>query len=253
MNRRPFPLSSLVRTPAIVLAAAVLALSACGGDDGGAGGVADTTTTTTTTTEALAAGEGGSDGATTTTAAPATTTTTTEATTTTTTTTTLPPTTTTTEPEPEPDPTCLVGAWVVPQDQLTRFYDALAVDAGGGELQFEIVGQMLLTFGEDTYQYLPDFFLQVEVAGLTGTGDVSGSITGSYTVADGIITTSNESNDTRLTIDVMGQSIDGTDILNSILASAPINSAPYECVGEDLVIGFETGSGRIPITLSPVG
>lgn len=248
-------MSSPVRTPAVVLAAAVLVLAACGGGDGAAGGVADTTTTTT---EAFAAGDGGSGGGTTTTTAPATTTTEATTTTSTTTSTTLPPT-TTTEPEPEPDPidpTCLVGRWVVPEEQLTRFYDALAGDGGaaaGGDVQFEVLGQMLLTFGETTYEYLPDFILQVQVTGLTGTGDVTGSITGSYTASDGIIMTSSEVNATRLTINVMGQTIDGTDILNSILASAPINAAPYRCADGQLEIDFDTGSSRIPITLSPAG
>lgn len=215
-------MSSPVRTPAIVLAAAVLVVAACGGGDGAAGGVADTTTEASTTTS-----------------------------------TTLPPT-TSTEPEPDPiDPTCLVGRWVVPEEQLTRFYDALAPDwgaAAGGDVQFEVLGQVLLSFGEATYEYLPDFIIeQLPWAGVTGTGDVTGSIVGRYTASDGIIMTSWEVNTTRLTINVRGQTLDAAHIRNSILSSAPINAAPYRCADGQPEIDFDTGSGRIPITLSPAG
>lgn len=228
----------------IGIAALLVAVSACGGGDGAAGGVADTTTTTTTTTTEA---------------------TTTTSTTSTTTSTTLPPPTITNEPGPGSDPSdpaCLVGRWVVPEEQLARFYDALAPDwgapdwsaAAGGDVQFEVLGQVLLSFGEATYEYLPDFIIEeLPWAGVTGTGDVTGSMVGRYTASDGIIMTSWEANTTRLTIDVMGRTLDAAHIRNSILASAPINAARYRCADGQMEIDFDTGSGRIPITLSPAG
>ena len=68
-----------------------------------------------------------------------------------------------------------------------------------------------------------------------------------------MITTSQEVSDIAVTVTVSGVTVDGTDLTNSFLADAPINSAPYECGAEGPVIQFSTGEGNptVPMQLIP--
>lgn len=204
-----------------------LAVAACGGGSGV--DVADATTTTASgaiaTTATSEPPPTGPDDATT---AP----------------TTAPPTTA----PPEPDGACLVGEWFVPELEMNRYYDALAVGVEG--LSFNVLGGTRLTFTEDTYEWAPDFVLQLTVAGLGGTGDVSGTITGTYSASDGVVTTSSEVNDLSITVVVAGQTMDGGEVVEAFLADAPINEAPYECDDDTLVLGFETADDRTPVTFT---
>lgn len=156
----------------------------------------------------------------------------------------------TTAPEEEAaasGPECLIGDWYITQEQMQSFYDAVSA---ANELAITIDGGSGLAFTESTYTYTPEFTLRLTVAGLEGTGTITGGISGDYTADESTITTAHEVSDVTLTVDVAGQVIDGTDQFGAILASAPINSAPYECGAEGPVIQFDTGSGRVPIQLT---
>lgn len=238
----------------------VLTLAACGGDDDDAGGGAidavtttapDTTAaetavpettapaTTTSTTVALVAGGSSAD-----TTAPAPTT---AAPTTGPAPTTAPP--TTVAPAPGE---CLVGNWVITQDEMNAFYDTLeaTVDA---PLDITVSGQTALDMTADTYVYTANFGLTVEVAGQGGDGQSTGTVSGTYSAADGVIVTTLGSSDLNVIISVMGQTIDGSSMANGLLNSVPINDSPYDCSGPTPVIMFETADPgvRHPVTLTP--
>ena len=146
---------------------------------------------------------------------------------------------------------CLVGEWVVTQDEMNAFYDAVEANVDG--VTFEIIGEAGLTFTETQYVWGPDFDLTLTVAGLEGNGVAGGSISGTYTTADGVITTTLESSEMTMQISMGGTVMDASDIGNDFMTSVPINDAPYSCETGVPVIDFETGDGtpRHPVTLIP--
>lgn len=144
---------------------------------------------------------------------------------------------------------CLVGDWVIAEDQMDAFYGQIAAESGNG-LAFDVEGDTALTFTETTYEYLPRFSLVLEIAGQSGRGDVTGSVRGDYTAADGVLTTENDTSDLALQVEVGGVSMDGSELGNSIIASQPINDVTYTCVSGAPVIDFKTVDSTIPITLT---
>ncbi len=150
-------------------------------------------------------------------------------------------------PEEVTGPDCLIGDWYIAQDQLQAFYDGLSAETGG--LAFTIDGGTGLSFTDTTFAYTPEFTLRLEIAGIAGTGTIVGAIAGGYTADDTTITTSQETSDVVLTVDVGGTVQDGAGLFDSFLASSPINSSPYECTAAGPVIQFSTGENRVPVQL----
>ncbi|MBN9605394.1 MAG: hypothetical protein J0G30_02145 [Actinomycetales bacterium] len=144
---------------------------------------------------------------------------------------------------------CLVGSWNIPQDQMNTFYDAVEAE-NGGDLTFDVVGSTDLDFTADGYVYHPDFVLNLEVAGQTGTGTVGGEVRGNYTAADGVISTDNDDSSISLVVTVAGVEMDASSLGNDIIDNAPLNSVTFQCTGDDLVIDFATGSGSVPVKLT---
>lgn len=140
-------------------------------------------------------------------------------------------------------PECLIGDWIIPQDQMQSFYDAI------DGIEFEIEGDTGLSFTATEYRYTPDFTLTLEVMGMEGSGTITGSVTGEYTADDSTITTSHEVSDVAVAVTVGGVTQDGTDAFGAFMSSAPINSAPYECGPGGPVIQFDTGDARVPVQL----
>ena len=157
------------------------------------------------------------------------------------------------EPEEEmaTGPACLIGDWYIAEDQMQNFYSALSTTNDG--LDISVEGGTGLSFTGDTYTYTPDFMIILEVSGTGGEGSITGAISGDYDASDTVITTSHEESSIAMTVTVGGVSIDGTDLTESFLNSAPINSAPYECGNDGPVIQFSTGDGNptVPIQLTP--
>jgi len=150
-------------------------------------------------------------------------------------------------PEVVSGPDCLIGDWFIAQDQLQAFYDGLSAETGG--LVFTIDGGTGLSFTDTTFAYTPEFSLRLEIAGIAGTGTIVGAIAGAYTADDATITTSQETSDVVLTVDVGGTVQDGTGLFDGFLASSPINSSPYECTTAGPIIQFSTGENRVPVQL----
>lgn len=152
-------------------------------------------------------------------------------------------------PTEAPDASCLVGDWRISQEQLQGFYDAVAANSDG--LSFTIEGGSGLSFTETNYTYTPDYSLLIDVAGMPGEGDLSGSIEGEYTVDDGVITTVHDESDVEFIVTVNGTTSDGTELFGSLLSGAPINDAPFSCAAEGPVIEFSTGGEtRVPVQLT---
>jgi hypothetical protein len=163
---------------------------------------------------------------------------------------------TATEPSEESAPTgpeCLIGDWYIAEDQMQEFYSA--VSESSSDFSISVSGGTGLSFSETTYTYTPDFAILLEVAGMEGKGAITGAISGDYSATDEEITTSQEVSNIAVTVTVGGTTTDGTNLTDSFLASAPINSAPYECGADGLIIQFDTGDGnpRVPIQLIPAG
>jgi hypothetical protein len=151
------------------------------------------------------------------------------------------------------DGSCLVGEWVVTEEEMNKFYDAIeaTVDA---PLTLEVEGSAPLTLGADgTYRWDPGFTLVVEVAGTVGTGEASGDITGNWSASKGVLTTASDVNALEVSITVGGVTIEGDDIANGFLNSSPINGVTYSCDGPAPVLDFKTGDPdvTVPITLTP--
>ncbi|WP_133867747.1 hypothetical protein [Ilumatobacter fluminis] len=206
----------------------------------------ETTAPAPTTTDAPSGGGGGGGAATT---APAETTTvpTTAPPTTAPAPTTVPP--TTAAPTPGE---CLVGNWVITQDEMNAFYDTLEATVGA-PLDITVSGQTLLDLTADTYLYTADFDLVVSAVGTSGEGQSSGTVSGTYTADDGVIVTTLGSSNLSVIVTVGGQTLDESAFANGLLGSVPINDAPYDCSGPTPVIMFETADPgvRHPVTLTP--
>ena len=155
---------------------------------------------------------------------------------------------------PEPDAgECLVGDWVVTEEQMDGFYSGM-MSTLEAPLTIDTVGSAPLSFAADgTYEWAPEFTLTVEVAGANGTGEVGGTITGNWTATEGVVTTSSDLNALVVSISVNGVVFDGADLANGLLNSTPINGVTYSCDGPTPVLDFKTAdpSVTVPVTLTP--
>ncbi|WP_235480743.1 hypothetical protein [Agromyces sp. Leaf222] len=145
---------------------------------------------------------------------------------------------------------CLVGDWVLADEQMQRYYDQVNADLAEYAIVYDPTGGSGLSFDEDgTYAYTPALSLSVDIAGLPAEGTLGGTLSGQYAVDGDTLTTSNDTNDLTMDVTVDGVEMDGTPVTEQILAS-PIMSAPYDCSGETPVIHFSTGASTVPLTLS---
>ena len=155
---------------------------------------------------------------------------------------------------PAPDAgECLVGDWVVTEEQMDAFYSGL-MSTLEAPLTIDTVGSAPLSFAADgTYEWAPGFTLTVEVAGASGTGEVAGTITGNWTATEGVVTTSSDLNALVVSIRVNGVAFEGADLANGLLNSTPINGVTYSCDGPAPVLDFQTSdpSVTVPVTLTP--
>jgi len=150
------------------------------------------------------------------------------------------------------DPACLIGDWRITQEQMQVFYDA--VSSGTEGLALTIDGDTGLSFTESDYVYTPEFVLRLDTAGLVGEGVTTGSIGGTWTAEDGIITTAVGDNSLSTIVTINGVTQDASDTLGAIIASDPINDAPFDCTDPNApVLQFDTGSGRVQVALTPAG
>ncbi|WP_157426768.1 hypothetical protein [Agromyces salentinus] len=145
---------------------------------------------------------------------------------------------------------CLVGDWVLTDEQMQRYYDQMNADLAEYAIVYDPSGSSGLSFAEDgTYAYTPDLSMSVDIAGLPAEATLGGTLSGQYAVDGSTVSTSNDTNELSMDVTVDGEAMDGTAVTEQILAS-PITSAPYDCSGETPVIHFSTGASTVPLTLS---
>ncbi len=151
------------------------------------------------------------------------------------------------------DPACLVGDWRITQAEMQNFYDAVSGTTEG--LTLTIEGDTGLSFTADQYRYTPTFTLLLDIAGVAGEGVTTGSLGGTYTADGGVITTTLGDNNLETIVTINGMTQDASGVLGSIIASDPINQAPFDCTDPSSpVLQFETGSGgRTPVALTAAG
>jgi hypothetical protein len=146
-----------------------------------------------------------------------------------------------------------VGDWLISQDEMNAYYDALesSLASTGPAPTFEVRGQVELTFTPTEYTYTANFDLTFGVAGQEGTGASTGTVSGSWTAAAGVIVIDTTDSDLSVSVSVGGITFDGSELANGLLDQAPINEAPFDCSGPTL--GLQTGEGtpRHTVTLTP--
>ena len=236
------PMGTTLRTTVAAVVALTL-IAGCGGDDDAASTVSETSETSTTSTTEPVEVAAAATTAPATTAPAATEPAATE-----------PPVTEppVTEP-PVDDGSCLVGSWVVAEDQMNVFYDAFTSTLDS-PVEISVAGSAPLTFGADgTYGWAPDFTLTLDVVGQTGTGVTGGTITGDWSVTDGVVTTASDVNALTVEVTVAGATFDGDDFANGLLNTSPVNGVTYDCSGASPVLDFMTADPgvTVPITLTP--
>lgn len=135
------------------------------------------------------------------------------------------------------DPACLVGEWAMDQERLQDFYDSITALMGPTGMAYTPTGSAGLAFREDgTFSWVPDTVIETRVSGVEMVVALSGTIDGSYTVADGRIVTDNESTE-GLVIEATAndQPVDASQIAEQI-AFAPVSDAAYTCTADLLTL-----------------
>jgi hypothetical protein len=156
-------------------------------------------------------------------------------------------------PTQDLDGACLVGEWVVTEDEMNAFYEGVTATLSV-PLTMSVEGSAPITFNADhTYAWAPAFTLTVEVVGQVGTGISGGSIIGDWSAADGMLTTSAEVNALEVEVTVAGVTLDESDFANGLLNGSPVNGVTYSCDGPTPVLNFLTGDPdvTVPISLEP--
>jgi hypothetical protein len=148
---------------------------------------------------------------------------------------------------------CLVGNWVVTEEQMDAYYAGL-MSTMEAPLALDTVGSAPLSFAADgTYAWAPAFTLVVDIAGQSGTGDVGGTVTGEWTAVDGVVTTFSDVEALTVSIAVNGVTFGGDDLANGLLNTSPVNGVTYSCDGPTPVLDFQTADPEVtvPVTLAP--
>ena len=153
----------------------------------------------------------------------------------------------------EGDGACLVGEWVVSEEEMNAFYEGVTSTLSA-PVTISVEGSAPISFHKNgTYAWAPAFTLTVEVAGQVGTGVSGGAITGDWAAVDGVLTTAADINALEVQITVAGATFDESDFANGLLNGSPINGVTYSCDGPTPVLDFQTGDPEItvPVALMP--
>lgn len=145
------------------------------------------------------------------------------------------------------DGSCIEGDWSISDEELDGYYAALGAASG---VPMSAKGSTQIRFMDFQFVYDAVFELEMDIEGLPTVADANGVATGSYIVADGIISTEVLANSLSIIVDVGGFEIDAGEFGNDLLTSFPINDTPYSCDGP--TIFFKTSdTERHPVVLTP--
>lgn len=146
---------------------------------------------------------------------------------------------------------CLVGSWIISESELQGFYDAILQDNAQLPMTFAVNGDVGLDLNSDgSLVYTPDLTLVIEAGGIEGSGELIGTLSGSYSAEDSVITTEITEDDTELTITLSGVTMTDQD-LGGAFSGLPIANAEYSCEDGHPVLQFDTSTRHVPVALEP--
>lgn len=145
---------------------------------------------------------------------------------------------------------CLVGSWVLPEEQLIMFYAAAA--SGIPELAIDPFGTIGLEFAPDGgYTYLPDFgfVLTLDVAGLQlqPRAVVAGQVTGTWSVEEETLLLGDVNSSLAIDAEYNGQPLDITATTDALIEASPMLTPPgaVTCTPDTLLIPVDADTGGI--------
>lgn len=145
------------------------------------------------------------------------------------------------------DPECIEGDWVVSSEELAKYYSAVGQATG---VPMSGTGSARIRFIDFQFVYDAQFELEMDVDGQVAMAKADGTVTGSYVIDGGIMSTETGANNLDIMVKVGGFEIDAGEFGNELLSSFPINDAPFSCDGP--TIYFQTGGPDLhPVTLKP--
>ncbi len=168
----------------------------------------------------------------------------------------VPPTTIAPKPPPAEQPppngaACLVGEWVVADDELKRYFATVADHAGFESIVS--IGVVRLSFTNTTFTWVNDYALSMTVAGTTYESVLSGGISGTYRESDSVIQGTVDHDGRTGTITQGGEPVgDVGDLFSGINPSQPMDGLLFTCTGPALMVqaGPLVGARRA-VTLTP--
>jgi hypothetical protein len=135
---------------------------------------------------------------------------------------------------------CPAGSWVADTDQIAAFFKQLNIPG------FTVTarGRVLWDLTPDGHYTIRSDGYGIDLTGATDAKvDLSGEVSGTYTVKGKVLTPTAVSNDLKVTATVAGVTIDAsqfTDQLTSAFPSAPV---PFRCTGGNLELTI-TAAGK---------
>lgn len=148
-------------------------------------------------------------------------------------------------------PECLIGDWYISQAELQVFYDSVN-EASDGAVTFTVQGDTGLSFDGTSFEYTPDLRLSISTPSTEGVGTLVGTIAGPYSASDTMIAAENDSVDVEYDYLVGGVEQDAAALFASLITTAPVNDADYECTPNGPLVSFDNGFGRVPVQLVPL-
>ena len=175
---------------------------------------------------------------------------------------------TTAPPKPTPPPTtappkptvpppaengarCLVGDWVVSDAELDAYYDV--IEAGAAYEAIDSNGVIRVSFTETGFTWTNDYRLAMTIADGDYEYVSTGSFSGSYTEANGVLAGTIERDDRLGTVTQDGKPVgDVGDLFVEIFLARPMDSMAFSCDGPVLMLEYGPPAGpRHALHLSP--
>ncbi|MFT4213626.1 MAG: hypothetical protein QM622_02465 [Microbacterium sp.] len=156
-------------------------------------------------------------------------------------------TTSTAEPSPDPVPTgaaCLVGSWIMGEDELAGFYADINDTMAGSGVRFTPTGSATMTLDADgAYSWAPEAEVAAKASGVTILVTFAGELTGTYSATDEHLTAQTVvADDLVITATVEGVETDAGEITDEI-SQAPLSDAAYTCTSDTLTMVSEVSGG----------
>ncbi len=132
------------------------------------------------------------------------------------------------------DASCLVGRWTVDPAAIAPDLSGLPLPGGGAgdDLETTIDGDAFVEFRADgTFTYTADFVAEADLGGLELTATTIGDLGGTYTAADGVITTAIETDELDFVVRAAGLTVTRETLGLEAADVSPLTDTPFDCSG----------------------